>query len=258
MTSLSRAENVSAVISAWQFLVARLPGATIAQADGVAASFANTPLPFFNFAVIDQAFATSDGLRAAIAAAAARARACPHPSLLAVCADWLPADWPAIAADAGLAPSMNITGMMATSLKPPRRPLPALDYRACDTLATAVDLARINGRAYGMPEDAFEPVANLHLWQAGGFGVVGYVDGRAVASTGAFIIGGMTYIAMVATEPDCQGKGYAEAVMRHAIGLALAAGGSERLWLHATDMGRPVYAAMGFADAGAMPIYHWE
>lgn len=258
MTTASPAENISAAISAWQFMVARMPGATIAQADGVAASFANTPLAFFNFSVIDQPFATADGLRGAVATAAVRARACPHPSMLAVCADWLPPEWPAIAADAGLALSMNITGMMATGLKPPRRPPPVLDYRCCDTLATAVDLAQVNGRAYGMAPEAFEPVANLRLWQAGGFGVVGYVDGRPVASTGAFIIGGMTYIAMVATEPDCQGKGYAEAVMRHAIGLALAAGGSERLWLHATDMGRPVYAAMGFADAGAMPIYHWE
>jgi len=42
------------------------------------------------------------------------------------------------------------------------------------------------------------------------------------------------------------GKGYAEAVMRHAAEQAQAAMGFERIVLHASDMGRPVYAAMGF------------
>jgi ribosomal protein S18 acetylase RimI-like enzyme len=65
----------------------------------------------------------------------------------------------------------------------------------------------------------------------------------------------MIYIAMVATLPDLHGRGYAEAAMRRAIAEAQAAGGSRRIWLHATATGRPVYNAMGFADGAELAIY---
>ena len=65
----------------------------------------------------------------------------------------------------------------------------------------------------------------------------------------------MIYIAMVATLPGLHGRGYAEAAMRRAIAEAQAAGGSRRIWLHATATGRPVYNAMGFADGAELAIY---
>ena len=43
-----------------------------------------------------------------------------------------------------------------------------------------------------------------------------------------------------------QGKGYAEAVMRSAVIEGQQAMRSARTTLHATDMGLPVYRAMGY------------
>ena len=43
--------------------------------------------------------------------------------------------------------------------------------------------------------------------------------------------------------------------MREAIRKAIAAFGARRLWLHATDMGRPVYAAMGFETGSTLLAY---
>ena len=91
---------------------------------------------------------------------------------------------------------------------------------------------------------------NLHLWHADSFGYVGYADGKAVTAAAAFPVRGTMYIALVATVPESHGKGYAEAVMRHTIEQARGAMGPSRMTLHASDMGRPVYQAMGF-EAGA-------
>jgi len=59
-------------------------------------------------------------------------------------------------------------------------------------------------------------------------------------------VAGTIYVAFVATLPEAHGKGYAEAVMRHAIEQGRRAMGFTRMTLHASDMGRPVYLAMGF------------
>jgi GNAT superfamily N-acetyltransferase len=93
-------------------------------------------------------------------------------------------------------------------------------------------------------------MCNLHLWHADSLGYVGYAGEKAVTSAAAFPVCGTMYIALVATVPESHGKGYAEAVMRHAIEQASRAMGPVRMTLHASDMGRPVYRAMGF-EAGA-------
>lgn len=66
----------------------------------------------------------------------------------------------------------------------------------------------------------------------------------------------MTYIGWVATLPSLYGRGYGEAAMRRAIAAARDAVGPRRLWLHATEMGRPLYAAMGFESGAAMQLFN--
>jgi GNAT superfamily N-acetyltransferase len=55
-------------------------------------------------------------------------------------------------------------------------------------------------------------------------------------------------VALVATSPDHQRKGYAEAVMRRALDEAREAWGVRRTVLHATAAGQPIYRRMGYAD----------
>ena len=45
---MSPAETVEVLIAAWKLIVARFPGATIAEAQSVATTFAHLPLPFLN------------------------------------------------------------------------------------------------------------------------------------------------------------------------------------------------------------------
>lgn len=250
-------DNIASLIGAWKLMVGRLPESTITQESGVAAMIGHVPLPFFNFMVLDRSFETIAQLETALARAREHDATCAHHTMLAACTNWLPAGWEAAFAAANIVPSMNMTGMAADTLAPPRRPLPRIEYRTIDTVAAATDAAHINARAYGLGTEAFDCICNLHLWQENSFGIVGHVDGRAVATTATFLVGDELYVAMVATEPDLHGRGYADAVMRHSIAMAQAAVGPRRIWLHATDMGRPVYAAMGFATGTATPVHEF-
>jgi len=54
-------------------------------------------------------------------------------------------------------------------------------------------------------------------------------------------------VALVATDPAFQRRGYAEAAMRHALAVAAQRHGAGPTVLHATDAGRPIYARMGYA-----------
>ncbi len=253
-----QSDSVRTLIDAWKLMVGRFPGNSISQADGLAAIFANREIAFFNFMVFDSPLADPEAVRQGFRRARNRAAQCPHPSMLSFAQDWMAPGWQAIAAEEGLVPAMNMIAMVADDILAPRRPPPALDYRVIADTASARDIMLVNAHAYGYPDDLFVSVSGLDLWQNASWGVVGYADGRAVCSTATFLMDDMIYVAMVATEPDCHGKGYADAVMRHAIRLAQDQGGKKPIWLHATDMGRPVYAAMGFSPCATTPTYSFE
>jgi GNAT superfamily N-acetyltransferase len=243
---MSNEETVEVLIGAWKLMVGRLPGAAIEHAHGVATMFAHVPLPFLNLSMPDRPLPDAEALRGTLAVVKARTKACEHGSLLALCEAWVPAEWERVALEEDFVMELNMTGMAADRLLPPRRALPKLAFRRVADEITARDLAMINAQAYGIPENLFECLCNLHLWHDDSFGFVGYAAGKAVTSAAAFPVRGTMYIALVATLPEAHGKGYAEAVVRHAIKQAGVTMGPARMTLHASEMGRPVYQAMGF------------
>jgi len=251
---MSNEETAALLIEAWKLLVGRLPGSKIDHAKGVATMFAHVPLPFLNISMPDCPLTTAEQLRRALTVVRDRAKTCEHGSLLAMCEPWVPTEWEPVALEEGFAMALNMTGMAANHLLPPRRALPELAFRRVSDETTARDLAMINAQAYGIPAELFECMCNLYLWHADSFGYVGYAGGTPVTSAAAFPVGGTMYVAFVATVPEAHGKGYAEAVMRHAIEQAGRAMGSMRMTLHASDMGRPLYQGMGFAPGARVML----
>lgn len=243
-------ENVGLLIEAWKLMVGRMPGGVNTQTEGVATMCANVALPFFNLSTLERSVGDVEDLRGLMEVAKARAAACDHASLLVLTEDWVPADWETVAGEFGLGMMMNLTGMAAEELLPPRRSTPEIELRRVTDEKTAGDLAIVNALAYGMPPEMFECICNMHIWHEDSHGYVGYVDGKAVTAAAALPVSGTIYMALVATLPESRGKGYAEAAMRAAIGSA----GGGRITLHASDAGQPVYRAMGFEPGGRMMI----
>jgi len=246
MEIMSPEETVRVLMEAWKLMVGRFPGAKIEHAENVATMFAQLPLPFLNISMLDRPLAAAPDLRAALTVIKDRAKYCKHDSLVALCEPWVPPNWEHVATEEGFALALNMTGMSTDQLRPPRRPLPEVEFRRVSDETTARDLAMINGQAYKMSLDLFECMCNLYLWHPDTFGYIGYAAGKAVTCAAVLPVAGTIYVAFVATLPEAHGKGYAEAVMRHAIEQGRRAMGFTRMTLHASDMGRPVYLAMGF------------
>jgi len=248
-------DPVRVFADAWKLMTGRLPAPQFKEADGLVSCFCDVPSFFFNVWIPTAPAATPEAFDNLLTAGAARARSAAHAAGGLVREDWLPAAWRELAAKQGFAPAVPMTAMEAEDLAPPRRPRPAeLDIRRVVDDAGARDIALLNADAYGMPHEMFGAMCNMALWAPNSLGFVGYVGGKPVSAAGVFPVGGTVYVAMVATAPDAQGKGYAEAVMRHAVLEGQKAMGVTRTTLHATDAGRAVYTAMGYESGPRMVL----
>ncbi len=80
-------------------------------------------------------------------------------------------------------------------------------------------------------------------------------DGQAVGATTAITYGtGPAWIGMVLVLPEYRRRGIARRLMEHALGWC-GEKGVKTVKLDATDMGRPLYASLGFEDEE--PIERW-
>ncbi len=248
-------ENVTVLIDAWKLMTGRFAGSDFERSGRVVSAFANLPLAFFNISFQEQPATSEAELRGMLSAMQRRAKACAHPSMIALCEEWVTGPWREIAVEEGFRLSLNMTGMATEALLPPRRPPPKLAYRRVQNDAQARDLAMINAQAYGMPMEMWECLCNLRLWQPDSYAYVAYDNGRAVAAASSLPVGKVMYIALVATLPEQHGKGYAEAVMRQAIEQGQAGMGRRRIVLHASEMGQPLYQSMGFEAGAKIPLF---
>ncbi len=239
-------ESVQLFVDAWKMVVGRLPSGTVEHSDGVVAALGNVAFPVLNMCLHDSPMADMADVRRRLGLAIERAAHCPFPWYLGLCVDWIPEGWEAVAEEYALEPVTTIIGMATDNLQPPRRPLPDVEYRRVQNEATARDLAELNTRAYRAPPEMGECICNLHLWKEDSYGYVGYFDGRPVTCAATFPVNDTIYVAFVATRPDEQRKGYAEAVIRHSIEQGAEGLGLHRTALHASEAGFPLYQAMGY------------
>jgi ribosomal protein S18 acetylase RimI-like enzyme len=248
-------ESNQQFIASWKVFCGRLPGGTADDLDGVVAVFGRVPVPFFNLCFLSHPVTDPDDLRRRVSAAVAYGSASEVPWFLALCEEWLPAGADSVCRDHGLGLALHLTGMAADALAQPRRALPNLAFTRVADAGTAEQIAAINTRAYGMPEEAGGCLAVEALWPADSFGYLGKLDGTPVTCAATVPVDDRLYVAWVATVPEHHRKGCAEAVMRHSLQAASDATGLRRTVLHATDAGLPVYQAMGFEVTSRFALY---
>jgi hypothetical protein len=241
--------SIQQFVGAWHLLCTTAPGRSRASAPGVEFIFSGIPIPFFNVAVLTGRDLSASTLRQLGHDVHAWAAPTGQPYLLIHTQEALApqVDPAAELAPAGFVPLMTLTGMAAGVTAPPAA-LPAglqLSQPADDAgCAAALD---VNSAAYGVPLDAAKPVLGAAAFWADKVLTLGHAAGQPVASTAVFPVDGYRYVALVATQPGEQRKGYADAVMRTALTQSVERFGDSPTVLHATDAGRPVYTRMGYA-----------
>jgi GNAT superfamily N-acetyltransferase len=253
------AESHRQVQEAWRYFAVQLPGGDATEEPGLLLTNGRSPLPFMNAAFFTSPATTEADVRSRLARAAAHFREGGHPFVFMPGEDMLaagPADGLTdLCAELGLGYMMPMTGMVADELSPPVRPLPDLAFRTVTDAEMRDAVGDINAAGYDIPAEAMRAATSVaSLWD-GMIGVVGLVDGVPASTASVIPVDGVAYVALVATLPSHQGKGYAEAVMRRVLDEARERWGTVRTVLHATPAGNPVYTRMGYRPTSTFHVY---
>jgi len=147
-------------------------------------------------------------------------------------------------------------GMYAESLAPVSRRLPEVTVRRVADADTRAAFAHITSMAFEIPFEICRAVyAEERGWRGSYAGWVAYNDTTPVATTALVVCSGAIGVYSVATLPGFQRRGYAEAVMREAIGQVSAETGIACTVLQSTPAGASLYKALGYRTVTRFQVF---
>jgi GNAT superfamily N-acetyltransferase len=242
---------------AWRLMCTRAPGHTLATADGIEYVFSGLPVAFFNVAVLTSRALSAEALSSQGRQACEWASATGVPWLLILTHEGLAdgVDAAAVLDGCGLAPMMPMTGMRAERVSPVVSLPAGLQLTEPRDEAGCSAVLDVNGLAYGMDLGGARSVVGRPAFWQGQFPVLGLAGETPASCAAVLMVDGVRYVAMVATDPDHQRRGYADAAMRRALELSARAHGEQPTVLHATDAGRPVYERMGYTAISTHTVF---
>jgi len=249
--------SIQQFVGAWRVMCSGGRGHAAAAADGVHYVFSGVPIPFFNVAVLTEPVLSADLLRARGRQACAWASSMGVPWLFVVTHEALEPGVDAAAAldECGLATLMPMTGMIAERIAPGARVPEDLALTMPEDDDGCAAVLDVNSMAYGMDLDAGKALLGKRSFWKDHFPVLGLTGGKPACSATVLMVDGYRYVALVATDPTQQRRGYGDAAMRRALELSAAGHGDRPTVLHATDAGRPIYERMGYAPISTHTVF---
>ncbi|MGW5050407.1 GNAT family N-acetyltransferase [Actinokineospora sp. NPDC004072] len=254
-------ESVDQLAVAWRTVVLdRDADADVRDLPGIAVRWADCRFAFWNCVTLTEAGADAAliGRRLGEAAEVMRAKRCP--GFLWLFEDLLDdearAALPEAVERAGLRYAFSGAGMAADILPIPDPHHPDLTFERVTTDAQLEAYADLNSRAYGFPlPDGRDGLAGTTLWKTTAHAYLGLHDGVPVTCATTMETAGRLFVALVATDPAHQRKGYGEAVTRKALHEGSKSTPLTRATLHATAAGAPVYRRIGFTPNSPLHFY---
>ena len=248
--------SISQFVQAWRLMSRGASAYEEEQDDGLSLIFTGLPIPFFNVGLPTARGISADRLRSLGDRACAWASTRPVPWLFVVTHDAIEdgVDASAVLDSCDLAPLMPLTGMHAERVGEPGE-TPGLHLTVPGDDASCSALVDLNAAAYGMDLDTSKALLGRSGFWKGHFPVVGLADGAPASTAAVLMVDGIRYVALVATAPGQQRRGFADAAMRLALQLAADVHGEKPTVLHATDAGRPVYERMGYTTISRHTAY---
>ncbi len=243
----------------WKKLGGKFASNEALELPGVTISWPGAKWPMLNVVGLSCPVADPAELEAKVAQSVSYAKTKPVMGMFVACIEWLPPDPEgknaAIFREHGLELGLTLRGMVAYHLLPSRRTPPELEYRRVASLETRRAFADLNAIGYNAPLEFGREVSDLDGFWDEAFAYVGYKNGRAVTTAATYVEDNSLYVGWVATLPTARRNGYAEAVMRHSLEEAAWSTGLSRTVLHATELGYPVYRAMGYRQVAFFHVY---
>lgn len=249
------------LLDAWDAMSRSGPGFEFQRGGLIELSWSGYPTFFFNVAVTSRPPESFEEFSSAVNATCAWAESRRVPWLFAMCHDTMGEHLPAaqrLMERLGFALMMPLTGMEGDELRPSPRPKPEGEWLTEADQAIGDVVMRLNEAAYQTPlgEPGSLALEQPGWWRAPDRMVTVLSPGGTPESCAAVLdVQGLRYVAFVATRPEAQRKGYAEAAMRDVLERSLAAGLQRRTYLHASAAGRPVYERMGYRATAEYSLY---
>jgi ribosomal protein S18 acetylase RimI-like enzyme len=236
------------------------PAGDIREIAGVSIASAGTSFQMFNAAFLSCPVGSSEDLERRIATAKVHFRARGLTWSFWVCEDLLPLKarkrMERLFESAGLRLTVQLPGMLAERLLPPRRVLPEIEVRRVTDEPTRQAFCDIGCTCFHVPLNWFREIfLRRQLWDGDFVGYVGYSNGEPVATAATVIAADAVGVYNVATLPAHRRRGHGEAVVRHALEQARQQSGCERTILQATQHGLALYLSMGYKTVTSVRVY---
>ena len=240
--------SIRQFFQAWRMMCGGSPGSSLARGEGVEYVFSGRPIPFFNVAILTARAISTDHLQSRAREACVWASDKGVPWLFVLTHEALDPDVDAAALlDAcELAPLMPMTGMLTERVTPAATAPSGLELSVPGDDAGCSTILDLNSAAYGMDLAAAKDLVGTASFWANHFPVIGAVGGTPAVTASVLMTDTCRYVALVATDPAQQRRGFANAAMRRALELSATVYGERSTVLHATAVGRPVYERMGY------------
>jgi GNAT superfamily N-acetyltransferase len=253
-------ESVQQLADTWRTFVLDRGTGDVADPPGMAIRWADSRFPFWNCITFTDQGCNSRLLDERLAEAAAYMRGKSQPGLIWLFDDLLDPraqmGLDAAAERAGLGLSFPGFGMAGDMLPVAEPSHPKLDFVRVTTEDELMAFADLNSRAYAMPlECGRDGLSGSMLWKSGMYTYLGLENGVPISAAATVATGNCLFLALVATAPEAQRKGYGEATVRKALFEGGRATGLTRTVLHATLAGAPVYERIGYRKVASIGFY---
>jgi ribosomal protein S18 acetylase RimI-like enzyme len=149
----------------------------------------------------------------------------------------------------------EMPGMIAETVPPPERPMPAIDIRRVTNAALRDTFCELGSTCFNVPPTWFREVFETETIWNDFRGYVGFVNGVPVATAALVVTPGALGVYNVATIPPYQRRGYGEAIMRGAMEDARREAPFERTILQSTAQGLSLYLRMGYRSVTKVDVY---
>jgi hypothetical protein len=215
-------ESVEQFISAWKVFVGEYPNADIEDRPGLSIRWNASSFPFWHAVFLSEQIADTETLAHRIHEASDYMRMKCEAGLLWVCEGYLGGSaresLQSIITKEGFELALTATGMAGEMMPLTSLSHPALRVERVVDRDQLISYADINSEAYGFPiEWGRSGLSGSKLWKSAFYSYLGFEGSRPVSAASAVVNDGIIFLALVATRPDAQHKGYAQVVVRHAL-----------------------------------------
>jgi GNAT superfamily N-acetyltransferase len=253
-------DSVQQLANAWGLIIQDRGSGEVRDEAGMAIRWADSKFLFWNAITFNEQGADTRLLEERLSRATSYMRQKRQPGLIWLFEDlldpWCRSGLAEAVDKAGLGLSLSGFGMSGDFLPIDEPHHPDLRFVRVTKDEDLLAYADLNSRAYNMPVAAGrDGLRGSKLWKSGMYTYLGLKDGVPVSAAATLESNGCLFLALVATAPEAQRKGYGEATVRKALFEGARATGLSRTVLHATLAGVPVYERIGYRKVATIRFY---